>query len=206
MSHPVPACHPADRLAGLQGLFDKADLLVVTPLPPTLGAQHIDLHSRRDLKARLKVKSSGRLANYTRRSPPEGYPGAAKRPIVPGVDPAPCCIGLALGQNRHRGVSRPEGFHLQPLAEPGVRLSPHPAPIRQACRLVGGKADHLAQHCAIRNARRQEGVAGSLLKQICNNLNSRSRDRYRSDGARFPDTDSSSDTLSCRFSGSHGWR
>lgn len=73
MSHPVPARHPADRLAGLQGLFDKADLLVVTPSPPTLGAQHIDLHSRRDLKARLKVKSSGRLTNYTRRPPPKGY-------------------------------------------------------------------------------------------------------------------------------------
>jgi len=41
---------------------------------------------------------------------------------------------LKLGQYRHRRVSRPEGFHLQPLAEPGVRLSPHPAPIRQACR------------------------------------------------------------------------
>ncbi|WP_236000030.1 hypothetical protein [Bradyrhizobium uaiense] len=36
MSHPVSACHPADRLAGLQGLFDKADLLIVTPSPPTL--------------------------------------------------------------------------------------------------------------------------------------------------------------------------
>lgn len=72
MSHPVPTCHAADRLAGLQGLFDKADLLVVIPSPPTLGTQHIDLHSRRDLKARLKVKSSGLLANYTRRPPPEG--------------------------------------------------------------------------------------------------------------------------------------
>src|SRR5204863_6469635 len=57
----------------LQGLFDKANLLVVTPSPPTLGTQHIDLHSPRDLKARLKVKSSGRLSNYTRRPTPEGY-------------------------------------------------------------------------------------------------------------------------------------
>jgi hypothetical protein len=73
MSHSAPACHPADRLARLQGLFDKADLLVVTPSPPTLSAQHIDLDSRRDLKARLKVKSSGRLANYTRRPSPERY-------------------------------------------------------------------------------------------------------------------------------------
>jgi hypothetical protein len=28
-------------------------------------------------------------------------------------------------------VSRPEGFHLQPLAEPDVNLSAHPAPIIQ---------------------------------------------------------------------------
>src|SRR5436189_6008457 len=32
------------------------------------------------------------------------------------------------------GVSRPAGFHRQPLAEPSVRLSPHSAPIRQTCR------------------------------------------------------------------------
>src|SRR5262249_10900010 len=77
VSHPVPARDAADRLASLQGLFDKANLLVVTPSPPTLGAQHIDLHSPRDLKARLKVKSSGRLSNYTRRPPPEGYHDSA---------------------------------------------------------------------------------------------------------------------------------
>ncbi|MET3911304.1 hypothetical protein ABID59_005667 [Bradyrhizobium sp. S3.3.6] len=63
VSHPVPARDAADRLASLQGLFDKANLLVVTPSPPTLGAQDIDLHSRRDLKARFKVKSSARLSN-----------------------------------------------------------------------------------------------------------------------------------------------
>ena len=73
MSHPVPARDAADRLASLQGLFDKANLLVVTPSSPTLGAQHIDLHSPRDLKARLKAKSSRRLPNYTRRPPPEEY-------------------------------------------------------------------------------------------------------------------------------------
>jgi len=28
-------------------------------------------------------------------------------------------------------VSRPEGFHLKPLAEPYVRLSPHTAPVSQ---------------------------------------------------------------------------
>lgn len=60
----MPACDAADRLAGLQGLLDKPDLLVVTPSSPTLGAQHIDLHSPRDLKARLKVKSSGHPSNY----------------------------------------------------------------------------------------------------------------------------------------------
>jgi hypothetical protein len=35
VSHPVPARDAADRLASLQGLFDKANLLVVTPSPPT---------------------------------------------------------------------------------------------------------------------------------------------------------------------------
>jgi len=69
----VPARDAADRLASLQGLFDKANLLVVAPSPPTLGAQHIDLHSPRDLKARPKVKSSARLSNYARRPPPEEY-------------------------------------------------------------------------------------------------------------------------------------
>lgn len=69
----MPARDAADRLASLQGLFDKANLLVVPPSPPTLGAQHIDLHSPHDLKAKLKVRSSGRLSNYTRRPTPEGY-------------------------------------------------------------------------------------------------------------------------------------
>lgn len=69
----MPARDAADRLASLQGFFDKANLLVVTPSPPTLGAQHIDLHSPGDLKARLKVKSSARQSNYTRRPPPGGY-------------------------------------------------------------------------------------------------------------------------------------
>src|SRR5207248_152988 len=73
MSHPVPGRDAADRLASLQGLFDKANLLVVTPSSPTLGAQHIDLHSPRDFKARLKAKSSRRLPNYTRRPRPEEY-------------------------------------------------------------------------------------------------------------------------------------
>ena len=31
-------------------------------------------------------------------------------------------------------VSRPEGLHHRPLAEPSMRLSPHSAPIRQTCR------------------------------------------------------------------------
>src|SRR5687767_15081088 len=57
---PVSARDPADRLAGLQGLFDTADLLIGTPPTLTLGAQCTDLHSRRDLKAGLKIKSSRR--------------------------------------------------------------------------------------------------------------------------------------------------
>ncbi len=76
MSHPVPACHAADRLVGLQGLFDKADLLVVTPSPPTLGPNHIVLHSRCDLKARLR--SNAQAASQStqgglRRTPPDGH-------------------------------------------------------------------------------------------------------------------------------------
>ena len=31
-------------------------------------------------------------------------------------------------------MSRPEGFHLEPLAEPDVNLSAHPAPIKQTLR------------------------------------------------------------------------
>jgi hypothetical protein len=57
------AARAADRLASLQALFDKANLLVVTLSPPTLGAQHIDLHSPVTLKLDLRSKSSGRLSN-----------------------------------------------------------------------------------------------------------------------------------------------
>lgn len=63
VSHLVPAHDAADRLASLKCLVDKANLLVVTPSPPTLGAQHIDLHSPRDLKARLR--SNPRAASQT---------------------------------------------------------------------------------------------------------------------------------------------
>lgn len=69
----MPARDAADRLASLQGLFNKANLPVVTPSPPTRGAQNLDLHSPRDFKAKLKVKSSGRLSQYTKRPPPERY-------------------------------------------------------------------------------------------------------------------------------------
>src|SRR5216684_5910204 len=34
----------------------------------------------------------------------------------------------------HVGESRPGGFHLEPLAEPDVNLSAHPAPIKQTLR------------------------------------------------------------------------
>ncbi|CDX51594.1 hypothetical protein MPL3365_130551 [Mesorhizobium plurifarium] len=50
MTHIGPR-QPADPLAGLEGLFDKPDLLVVTLSPPTLGAQHLTCIPRRDLKA-----------------------------------------------------------------------------------------------------------------------------------------------------------
>ncbi|MHB1470222.1 MAG: hypothetical protein ACYCSA_03440 [Thermoplasmataceae archaeon] len=36
---------------------------------------------------------------------------------------------VAEGINNKIKVSRPEEFHLQPLSEPDVRLSTHPAPI-----------------------------------------------------------------------------
>ncbi|MGY3573027.1 hypothetical protein ACVMB1_000231 [Bradyrhizobium sp. USDA 4504] len=58
MSHPVPACHPRRPSRRAARSLRQANLLVVTPSPPTLGAQHIDLHSQRDLKARLMGWSS----------------------------------------------------------------------------------------------------------------------------------------------------
>lgn len=64
VSHPVPARDAADRLASLQALFDKANLLVVTPSPPTLGAQHIDLHSPVTLK--LDLRSNPRATSQTK--------------------------------------------------------------------------------------------------------------------------------------------
>jgi hypothetical protein len=54
--------------------------------------------------------------------------------IVSYVNPASARVGLSPGQNWHRRMSRLKGFHLKPLAEPGLSLSPHPAFIRQACR------------------------------------------------------------------------
>src|ERR1700691_1449096 len=43
----------------------------------------------------------------------------------------------ALGEASLPRVSRPAEFRHRPLAEPSVRLSPHSAPIRQACRSYG---------------------------------------------------------------------
>ena len=62
-------------------------------------------------------------------------PGAAEGRIVADIDPTAPGVGLALGQHGNRRASRPRGFHPRPLPEPGVRLSPHPAPIRPARRL-----------------------------------------------------------------------
>src|SRR5262249_51170814 len=62
-----------NSLTSLQGLFDQTNLLVVTPAPSTLDAQHLHLHSLYDLKARLEVTSSESRPNYTRRPSPERY-------------------------------------------------------------------------------------------------------------------------------------
>src|SRR3954451_13809513 len=59
-------------------------------------------------------------------------------------------ITAGSGDGFHAMVSRPEEFHLQPLAEPCVSLSPHTAPIRRTRR----------QYLSA-NARRD---AGSLLR------------------------------------------
>ncbi len=59
--------------------------------------------------------------------------GPALACVVTNMDPAPAGVGLAFrehGHGRRVGV-----FHPLRLPEPGVRLSPHPAPIRPACRL-----------------------------------------------------------------------
>ena len=42
---------------------------------------------------------------------------------------------FAFFAEQSRWASGPRGFHPRPLPEPGVRLSPHPVPIRPACRL-----------------------------------------------------------------------
>ncbi|MES5485126.1 hypothetical protein QMZ05_20420 [Bradyrhizobium sp. INPA03-11B] len=87
----MPARDAADCLIGLRGLFDKADLLVVTPSPPAFGAQHINLHSPRDLKARLR-QILGRLSKYTRR-PPEGCGQLHEGELAGAID---CGVEVAL--------------------------------------------------------------------------------------------------------------
>src|SRR6185295_18970807 len=73
----MPARDRTNSLTSLQGLFDQTNLLVVTPAPSTLDAQHLYLHSLYDLKARLEVTSSESRPNYTRRPSPERYAGCA---------------------------------------------------------------------------------------------------------------------------------
>jgi hypothetical protein len=48
-------------------------------------------------------------------------------------------------------VSRPEGLHLKPLAEPYVRLSPHTAPVSQPwfCRINAGEVKFEADENAL---------------------------------------------------------
>lgn len=50
----MPARNPADSLASLLGLLDQTNLLVVTPSPPTFGAQYLHLHSHMTLKMDLR--------------------------------------------------------------------------------------------------------------------------------------------------------
>ena len=69
----------------------------------------------------------------------------APGPLVANDNPEPSGFGLSQAGREHRdgGVSRPRESHPWPLAEPGVKLSPHPAPIRQVRR-----------HCQAANVRR----------------------------------------------------
>src|SRR5262245_63604010 len=79
----MPARNAADRLSRLQRLLNQTSFFLVAPTPPTFSAQNLDLHVPHDLKARLKVKSSGDLPNCTRRSSPERYYAGAGVGISP---------------------------------------------------------------------------------------------------------------------------
>jgi hypothetical protein len=54
---------------------------------------------------------------------------------IPTLGPRPIAsVGATQLELLQWVVSRPAGFHRQPLSEPCVRLSPHTAPIRQTNR------------------------------------------------------------------------
>src|SRR5262249_13430652 len=59
----MPPRHPTNSLAGLHGLLDEANLLVVTPAAPTFDAQYLNLHSPHDLK--LDLRSHSQAARRT---------------------------------------------------------------------------------------------------------------------------------------------
>ena len=116
--------HAASRIG--PGLRSAQIELVVA----VIGVGLQDAGVAGQMRLRMLAAPIARVIEHRRRRP-----GAAERPVVADVDPEPPGVGLALGQHRHRRASRPRGFHPRPLPEPGVRLSPHPAPIRPARRL-----------------------------------------------------------------------
>ena len=51
--------------------------------------------------------------------------------------------------SRTKGVSRPAGFHRQPLVEPCVNFSAHTAPIRQTCRSCRSASERRGSSCPV---------------------------------------------------------
>ena len=122
----TPGMRPTRRLQDRAGLAVRQIELVVA----VVGVGLQDAGVAGEMRLRMFAAAVARVIEDRR-----GRPGAAERPVVAHVDPEPAGVGLALGQHRHGRASRPRGFHPRPLPEPGVRLSPHPAPIRPARRL-----------------------------------------------------------------------
>ena len=124
-------------------LSDRAGLAVreIELVVAVVGVGLQDARVAMQMRLRMLAAPVARVVEHRGRRP-----GAAERPIVADVDPEPTGVGLAFGQHRNGGASRPRGFHPRPLPEPGVRLSPHPAPIKPA--------RHLRQ---VANARRAAG-------------------------------------------------
>ena len=122
----APRMRPARRLPDRAGLAVREIELVVA----VVGVRLQDAGVAREMRLRMLAPPIARVMEDRGRRP-----GAAERPIVANIDPEPAGVGLAFGQHRHGRASRPRGFHPRPLPEPGVRLSPHPAPIKPARHL-----------------------------------------------------------------------